>query len=546
MFPQAYVETIQSSDTGSATTTSNPISQPFGWGLGAAAVSQPAGLGAAAVSQPAASQGSQVNPAFQGGLRTSDSSWGDEWNSSDDDSQSSAAPVTGVSAQAPTPGVSATNYSVVKKQYSTQNDKSGDKKSFSLGKIPFGKSGAFDNYLVGATEASATVLAESIVIGDDGSGYFHWTSSGPNYTCTVGAPKKGAKFGGLKAYMTYPVTPSFNNIQVSRRYKHFDWLYERLTEKYGAVIAIPPLPDKQVVGRFEEELIENRRIELQSFTDRICRHPVLGQSAVWKHFITETDERRWTIGKRKAESDPLVGAAFLTTLQTPEVDLRDDEITDFGSTLYKVESAAKTMFSNSQDQSSRCRGLMKKDVESVAASFLTLGQSLNGQIPALQKIGESFEKLTDVFETQATKCWEPLVHLMHDYKGLVNSWDSILSSFNNAKDRQKELESGPSEKERFASRTRINMYRMGVVAEKNYFLQEVQADLDHAAQTFVVEQINHHRELMSRLETLYSQCWGGAGPLPPPSPLPASQAVLLPPTSSGLNAWNESIYEEMP
>ena len=38
---------------------------------------------------------------------------------------------------------------------------------------------------------------------------------GKEYTCTIGVAKKGAKFGGFKAYMTYPVTPSFNNIQVS-------------------------------------------------------------------------------------------------------------------------------------------------------------------------------------------------------------------------------------------------------------------------------------------------------------------------------------------
>ena len=64
------------------------------------------------------------------------------------------------------------------------------------------------------------------------------------------------------------------------RYKHFDWLHERLSGKFGAVIAIPPLPEKQVTGRFEEELIEKRRIELQSFVDRICRHPVLANSEV--------------------------------------------------------------------------------------------------------------------------------------------------------------------------------------------------------------------------------------------------------------------------
>ena len=84
----------------------------------------------------------------------------------------------------------------------------------------------------------------------------------------------------MKSYIQYPVTPTFSGIMVSRRYKHFDWLHERLSGKFGAVIAIPPLPDKQMTGRFEEELIEKRRIELQSFVDRICRHPVLANSEV--------------------------------------------------------------------------------------------------------------------------------------------------------------------------------------------------------------------------------------------------------------------------
>ena len=30
------------------------------------------------------------------------------------------------------------------------------------------------------------------------------------------------------------------------RYKHFDWLYHVLVKKFGSVIAIPPLPEKQV------------------------------------------------------------------------------------------------------------------------------------------------------------------------------------------------------------------------------------------------------------------------------------------------------------
>lgn len=38
------------------------------------------------------------------------------------------------------------------------------------------------------------------------------------------------------------------NRPVNHRYKHFDWLYERLLDKFGSAIPIPSLPDKQVTG----------------------------------------------------------------------------------------------------------------------------------------------------------------------------------------------------------------------------------------------------------------------------------------------------------
>jgi len=40
----------------------------------------------------------------------------------------------------------------------------------------------------------------------------------------------------------------FSSAAVSRRYKQFDWLQQRLVEKYST-IAIPPLPEKQIAGK---------------------------------------------------------------------------------------------------------------------------------------------------------------------------------------------------------------------------------------------------------------------------------------------------------
>jgi hypothetical protein len=82
----------------------------------------------------------------------------------------------------------------------------------------------------------------------------------------------------------------FSNIQVSRRYKHFDWLHERLCEKFPCV-ATPPIPDKQVTGRYEDEFISERMKLLQLWMNRMVRHPVIATSAVLLHFLTCTDEK---------------------------------------------------------------------------------------------------------------------------------------------------------------------------------------------------------------------------------------------------------------
>jgi PX domain len=96
----------------------------------------------------------------------------------------------------------------------------------------------------------------------------------------------GDKLSGRIEYrVATKTTLPFRNQQCSvmRRFSDFLWLYNQLLHKYPGVI-IPPVPDKQAVGRFGEEFIENRRVALHRFMNLLSQHEVLKVDSVLQQF----------------------------------------------------------------------------------------------------------------------------------------------------------------------------------------------------------------------------------------------------------------------
>ena len=95
---------------------------------------------------------------------------------------------------------------------------------------------------------------------------------------------------------------------------------------------------------------------------------MLDSPQVWKHFITQTDDKRWTAGKRKAEADNLVGISFLTTIQAPSI-LRETEkaidvnIYQFQNDIDKMDSAVKSLNSIASEQLTKYKTTQKKDYQ---------------------------------------------------------------------------------------------------------------------------------------------------------------------------------------
>lgn len=73
-----------------------------------------------------------------------------------------------------------------------------------------------------------------------------------------------------------------------RRYSDFTWLSGELSREFPGVI-VPPLPEKQSVGRFTVEFIESRRRALEKFLHRIAMHNELGNSQYFVIFLQASD-----------------------------------------------------------------------------------------------------------------------------------------------------------------------------------------------------------------------------------------------------------------
>jgi len=109
------------------------------------------------------------------------------------------------------------------------------------------------------------------------------------------------KFGPYMSYMvntssTRPGLGSAGN-SVARRYSDFEWLSKELAKAFPGII-IPPVPDKQAVGRFQDEFVESRRRSLEKFLVRIANHEDLCDAQAFHTFLN-ADDTELSIAKEK-------------------------------------------------------------------------------------------------------------------------------------------------------------------------------------------------------------------------------------------------------
>ncbi|TFY81957.1 hypothetical protein EWM64_g2053 [Hericium alpestre] len=160
-----------------------------------------------------------------------------------------------------------------------------------------------------------------------------WKAKVPPFRVLVHSPSKRAStLSG--SYIVYSVTSLFHassedsdsdssdppptptRINVHRRFSHFVVLHTALTRRLPG-IALPPLPEKQYAGRFNDDFVEARRGDLERYLARIVRHPVARYAEILTFFLGCESETEWKRQLPRHLALPPAGPSFYANVFHP-------------------------------------------------------------------------------------------------------------------------------------------------------------------------------------------------------------------------------------
>ncbi|XP_007253985.1 sorting nexin-9b isoform X3 [Astyanax mexicanus] len=394
----------------------------------------------------------------------------------------------------------------------------GSSMKIALNKFPgFSKSGP-ELYLLSKQTAKGNKL--SIYRGEVGP---VWEYPEIQLDCVVADPKKGSKMYGLKSYIEYQVTPNTTNKPVNHRYKHFDWLYERLLEKFGSAIPIPCLPDKQVTGRFEEEFIKMRMERLQGWMTRMCRHPVVSSSEVFQLFLTYKDEKDWKTGKRKAEKDETVGVMIFSTIEpegVPDLEIHEVEqkCEQFSRFTKAMDDGVKDLLTVGNEHWKRCTGPLPKEYQRIGKAFQNLSSVFTSSgyegeatlTDALTAAGKTYEEIAQMVAEQPRKDLHFLMETNNEYKGLLGCFPDTIGVHKAAIEKVKEADklvaaSKITSAEKVTMGKRASSMSYALQAEMNHFHSNRIYDYNRVMQQYLEEQVKFYETIAEKLRHAHSQ-----------------------------------------
>ncbi|KAL5492536.1 VPS5 [Sanghuangporus weigelae] len=250
----------------------------------------------------------------------------------------------------------------------------------------------------------------------------------PFFSISVEDPQKVGD--PIRPYILYTVhtktnSPLFSksSFSVLRRYSDFLWLYEMLCLNNPGVI-VPPVPEKNPFGRFDNLFVQQRRLALEICIQKIASHPVLIKDPDFRLFL-ESDTFALDIKHRKTEmaqdrggilssiGQTLTGSKFLEV---------DDWFDKKKAYLDGLESQLKSLV-KAIDSVSKQREELAIGTGEFSLSIAELSESdLSKELcHSLSALGIVEKKAQDLQHTQAQEDTITFMTTVEEYSRIINS-----------------------------------------------------------------------------------------------------------------------------
>ncbi|TKX27524.1 putative vacuolar protein sorting-associated protein vps5 [Elsinoe australis] len=328
---------------------------------------------------------------------------------------------------------------------------------------------------------------------------------------------------------------------VSRRYRDFLWLFNQLHANNPGVV-VPPPPEKQAVGRFDQNFVESRRQALERMLNKTTAHPILQHDGDLKLFLESESfnvdikhKERKDVGLPETKGGMLSSIGLSVGGGTKFIE-HDDWFHDRRIYLDALENQLKALLKSTDAVVAQRKALAEScsdfsnSLHSLA--LVELSPSLSGPLDGLSDVQL---RIRDLNDRQAQQDVLTLGIVIDEYIRLIGSiktaftqrqkafhaWHSAESSLAKLKasqdklmragrtqqDRLSQMQADVGDAERRVHQARLLFEDMGRLmrGELERFEREKVEDFKSGVETFLESAVEAQKELIEIWETYLMQ-----------------------------------------
>eukprot|EP00347_Sterkiella_histriomuscorum_P012397 403368732 len=213
---------------------------------------------------------------------------------------------------------------------------------------------------------------------------------------------------GMSSFTQYQLEtrsklPSYDPTRVyivQRRFNDFEWMHQKLSEdKSYKGLMIPPLPEKKFVGKLDNNFIEKRKEELESYLRVITTHNILKFDQQIFAFLTIEEFEQYRQNPTAFEK-VISYANYLPSVKNISISGLQDAVVSVKNTFYEVnepkELKSQADFTQKQNEIQATQLIL----QSTCSNIKKQKDLFNESASCLNRVGELFQKIYNLDYTQ--------------------------------------------------------------------------------------------------------------------------------------------------